>query len=499
MYLHHPKNFFLIKKIACFILVLLLISCSAKNETKNHGFISIEGKTFKLKGKDFYPMILNYGVDLMAANNTMWISPMNTGFKNSHVPPHAKTSDLLRFKADMQMILDLGFNTVRLYAIGEYKVKDNVICKAADTGSKDTMLVLNGESMEKYLTALTDMLKICNEVGMKAIILTKKNPDTNELTDAHLSKMLNRFKDEKSILAWDFFNEPLYFDEPPRKKEDVYTLVKGWKKFARIYAPNQLLTIGLTGTREMFEWDPNILDVDFLSIHPYEFHKGEVENEMYWYAKYVKKPWVIGETGYSADGDSVGFDTQKLYAEKFLKRAVNCGASGFSWWQYQDVQWYNFQSNFLGLLTGTGTTATSKKELIVTGTLKSAASIFKNFDTKTKTEECTCRDNYYNYDGLNQFAVKGKLINNETGEPIEGGGVVAWDQYCGKSNITFSKPDGSFILYGNYKLYHSIASATMMDAQRQEFDWDKVVISNENGVPTYNLGTIKLIPLKLTE
>lgn len=486
----------LLKMALAGLLMSLLGSCGSKKAIKNPNFVSLDGKTFKLNGKDFYPMILNYGVDLMVGKGIFWVSPSNTGFKEEITPVYSKESNLLRFKADMQMIKDMGFNCVRLVGITEYELKDNSIKKNADCG-KDTIVILAGTVADKYFDGLAEMFKILNDVGLKAIMLTKKMPDVNPLVEDHLKRMLTRFKDESAILAWDFFNEPLYFDQPERKKEDVYEIVKGWKQFSTMYAPNQLLTIGLTGTREMFEWDPNILDVDFLSIHPYEFHKGEVENEIYWYNKYVNKTWVIGETGYSADNDSITYEVQKMYAEKFLKRAVNCGASGFSWWQYKDVQWYDFQSNFLGLVNSVGTTTTSNKDLVVSGTLKPAAALFKTFDTKKKTEDCTCRENYYNYDGLNQFAVKGKIINEETGQPIVGGGAVAWDQYFGKSNITFSKDDGSFVIYGNYKLYHSIVSATMYNYVRQEYDWDKVATTMENGIPTYDIGTIKLTPLKL--
>jgi hypothetical protein len=481
----------------CCLAICLNFCSTPEKRTVSPGFVTIEDKTFKLDGKDFYPMVLNYGLDLGYTNNVFWTCPSNTGFGDQKIK-HNKESAKQKFRADMQMVKDLGFNAVRLVGIAEYELKDGAIKKNADSG-KDTVVILEGETSEKYFNGLDEMFKVLDEVGIKAIVLTKKMPDENAVVDKHLSKMLNHFKDEKAILAWDFFNEPLYFDQPERKKEEVFKIVKGWKQFSRTYAPNQLLTMGLTGTREMFEWDPNILDVDFLSIHPYEFHKGEVENEIYWYYKYVKKPWIIGETGYSADNDSISYDVQKMYAEKFLKRAINCGASGFSWWQYKDVQWYDYQSNFLGLLNNTGTTVTSNKDLVVEGTPKPAAAIFKNFDTKKKTEECACRDNYYNYDGLNQYAVKGKLINEQTQMPIVGGGIVAWNQYFGLSNITFSKEDGSFIVYGNYKLYHSIVSATMMNTLRQEYDWDKVPVNVENGIPTYDLGTIKLTPLKLPE
>lgn len=486
-------------KNSCFLLAMCVIIlgftlCNGKSREHKKDFVYMEGKTFKLNGEDYFPMILNYGVELMMDNSGMWVRA-NTGYGDNDIQ-RTKGSGLSKFKADMQMIKDLGFNSVRLCGIGEYICKDSTITKYADIG-KDTVIILKGEVRKKYFQALDDMFKVLDEIGLKAIILTKKIPDINKAADEYLASLLQRFKNEPAILAWDFFNEPLYFDQPDRKKEEVYAIVKGWKKFARANDPDHLVTIGLTGAREMFEWDPNILDLDFLCIHPYEFHKGEVENDIYWFGKYVKKPWVIGETGYSADNDSVSYDTQKKYGERFLKQAINCGASGFSWWQYKDVQWYEYQSNFLGLLEQKGTTQTSKKDLVVNGTPKPVAAIFKNFDPFKKTGECNCLDNYYNYDGLNQYAIKGKLVNKANGQPIEGGGVVAWDQYYGKSNLTYTRKDGSFIIYGNYKLYHYIVSGTLMNYVRDDLDWDKLQLTNVDGVPTYDVGTIKLTPFNL--
>jgi len=398
----------------------------------------------------------------------------------------------------MQMIKDLGFNTVRLVGIAEYIFEKNVPGKWANTSDKtNKFIAFKGPSGEKYFAALDDMFKILNDVGLKAILLVNSFPDENGVSENYWAALLQRFKNEKAILAWDFFNEPLYFDGKDRNKTEVYRIVKKWKQNRSAQDPNHLFTIGLTGSREVFEWDPNILDVDFVSIHPYEFQKGEVEGEISWYGKYMKKPWIIGETGLSADNDSISYDTQKLYAQKFMQHAVNCGASGFSWWQYKDVEWHRYQSNFLGLLTNKGTTVTSHKELVVNGTLKPVAALFKDFNPKHKTGECDCRNNYYNYDSIFNFAVKGKLVNRKTGQPIEGGTIVAWNQYYGSSNLTFTKPDGSFTVYGKDKLYHFIASATLMDYYRTNFDWDKIIITNEKGVPTYNIGTIKINPLEL--
>src|SRR5581483_8828618 len=120
---------FIIRLFCAVSIIIFSVSCKTSSQNKNPEFVSIEGKTFKLKGNDFYPMVLNYGVDLVVGNNTMWVSPMNTGFKNADTRLHSKEADLLRFKANMQITADLGFNAVRLYHIGEYRIKDDKITK----------------------------------------------------------------------------------------------------------------------------------------------------------------------------------------------------------------------------------------------------------------------------------------------------------------------------------------------------------------------------------
>jgi hypothetical protein len=456
----------------------------------------MKGKKFKLNGEDFYPTVLNYIIALNADKNEMWFSP-GRDYNNNDIA-FTKESALSKFKADMQLIKDMGFNAVRLG--NDYQVKNEKICVLTNNGSNVIEQLLdNDNEYRKYLTAYSDMFKILDQVGLKAIVLSKNFPTKNVVAVNHLKKLLTYCNDEPAVLAWDFFNEPLYFDQDGRKKEEVYKIVKDWKQLVRTCSPNHLLTIGLQGTREVFEWDPNILDVDFISFHPYEFHKREVENELYWFNKYVKKPWIVGETGFSADNDSVSYDTQKMYAAKFLNRAINCGSSGFSWWQYKDVTWHEFRSDYLGLVNQKGTTQTSDKKLIANGTVKPAASIFKDLNPWVTTAPCDCLPNYYNYNEETQFAVIGKLIDETTGKPIEGGAIVAWNQQYNNSGLTFTLADGSFKLYANYKLYHYIASATLMNYVRDDFDWDKVSTTKVGNTFVSNIGEIKIKPLKLVD
>ncbi|HWY37566.1 MAG TPA: hypothetical protein VNY73_03335, partial [Bacteroidia bacterium] len=135
------------------VLAAFLGSCGSKKDVHKADFVYLEDKIFKLNGKDFYPMILNYGAELMMDNKNLWVSP-NTGYGDKDIQ-HNEELGLLKFKADMQMIKDLGFNTVRICGIGEYNNKDGVISKYADIG-RDTIIILSGNTLEKYFHALSE-------------------------------------------------------------------------------------------------------------------------------------------------------------------------------------------------------------------------------------------------------------------------------------------------------------------------------------------------------
>src|SRR6185437_2454227 len=162
----HIKLYFKLA-IYTFSICLLALFFSSCNDTKKaeSGFVYIEGKDFKLNGKDFYPIILNYNAILKADSTDLWISP-NLAYEDKD--PYTKKAGNLRFKADMQMIKDLGFNTIRLVGVGEYKIENNIAEKWANTSDSSTKFVqFNGKSYEKYFDALSDMFKTLDEVGLK--------------------------------------------------------------------------------------------------------------------------------------------------------------------------------------------------------------------------------------------------------------------------------------------------------------------------------------------
>jgi hypothetical protein len=475
------------------VFLLLLARCSfvSRDKASNPEFVTLKGNNFYINKKLYYPLILNYLTSIQIdKNGELYVRPSKAYSLNKQNHYTTKKSCLNQFRADMQMIKDMGFNAVRLVGFGETVIQDNYIYIYSSLGANaDTSLVLNQKNKQKYFLAIEEALNILNGLDLHAIILLKALPESSILTQ-HLISTLKYFQKNSTILAWDFFNEPLYFDLKERDKKEVFQLVNLWKRLMHTYAPNHLFTIGLTGTREVFEWDPNLLAVDFISIHPYEFQKTEVQNEIYWYGKYCKKPWIVGETGLTADNDSVPYVDQKEFAKKTLQWAYDCGASGFSWWQYKDVSWNHFQSDFLGLLSKNGISQNSKGDTIQ-GIPKPASLVFKNFNSLKQKSKVILPPSFYNYSKHTQYRITGKMVDRKSKKPIEGGIFLAWNQYYSNSYHTFTKSDGSFELFGDFQFYHWIASAPNYSKVRNDFDWGRKK-SVQFKIPTINLGTINI-------
>ena len=427
------------------ILLLIIYSCNNPKKVDKTGFVELVNNKFEIEGKVFFPMVLNYKVSLINKNNQMWPAPF-TGYYNSIVENNLdKDSCLILLKSDFQTIKDMGFNSIRVVGIGEE------LCKIDDKDS------------DKYLNAIKDMYSIAKEVDLKVIFLLPMWPKQPELYEKYKALLIQE-KENKNILAYDFFNEPLYFDTVPgqRRKKDVYRITKEWKEYMQEYSPKHLLTVGLASSKEVGVWDPNVLDVDFVSFHPYEYSDNLVLKEIYWYSKNVKKPWIIGETSLSADNDSIPYSQQKDFAEKVIQQTINGGGIGFSWWQYKDVEWGedDFHSNYMGLVTRTGETQTSDTNLRIIGSLKDAVEVFKNFTYKQTDTVAVIPDNYYNSCSNKTCIIKGILYDEDTELPIINATIVAWNKDWSKPFVTYTKNDGSFELYADTELYQMRISAS---------------------------------------
>jgi hypothetical protein len=463
-------------------------------------FISIQNNSFYLEGKPFYPKIINFVVQLRFSETEMWPAISSSYSPNGSLPYNDRISSLKDLQAHLNLAKDLGYNTVRFVGIGEPEIRDRATgkmnFKASVGDNHNYPIYLESETdYSKYLNALDDLLNTAQNAGLKAIFTTRLFQEAPE-TELNLAKIARHMKDNTSLFAYDFFNEPLYFDSLERRKKDVYYITLKWQQIAKQNDPNHLTTIGLANQRELFEWDPNLLNVDFVSFHPYEYEKEQVRNEMYWYSHFVKKPWIIGETGISADNDSVTYQDQADFAQKTLQQNYNCGGIGYSWWQFKDVDWKHFHQDFLGVVSLKGTTNTTKGE-IVYGTPKPINKVIQEFDVSQPKGVCECFPNYYNFSNNSKFRVTGKMVDNDD-NPIEGGEILAWDASWINHHVTTTKADGTFELYSEYEFYHWMVSAPFFDRVRGDMN-PSVAYVGADGIPTISLGTLQIERVDIPE
>jgi hypothetical protein len=485
--------------------LLLATSCNKTPETnKNNlieklpselGFIYTSGKDFRVKDKRFFPLMLNYSVSIRNINGVYF----PTGIKEYENPDlfegNCKDSSLNVIRGHFKLIKELGFNTIRL--IGFDKVSRN---EKGEYGffvnkenSSEFLSVKDGSS--EIIHALNDVIDIAKELDLRLMILIKP-PINNADIETFTQKILSSFQNEQTIFAYDFFNEPLYFDINDdassifRKKKDAFDIVSNWKEMMTCNAPNQLFTIGFAEPIEVFEWDPTILPVDFVNMHTY--HPLRVPNEIYWYSKNIDKPWMIGETSLPADNDSIPYSDQVQFLKEAYLRMKNCGGSGFGWWAFQDVTtWGTFEHNYTSLLNHEGVTYTADGKHRILGSVKPAGLEVKNLSKLKLSDSCPCWSNYYNMIGYENYVVEGRVLKAGVLKAANGAVIRGWNKDWSIGANTFTDENGNFTLYSNTEFVHFEVSAPGLNTSN--FDFIKPYVSVDKiATPIANLPNQKL-------
>ncbi len=182
---------------------------------------------------------------------------------------------------------------------------------------------------------------------------------------------------QSTILAYDLDNEPKFSWDSwslwpsvqyGHTKEDVCNNVKLWDNALKTHDPNHLITLGGHGLADIFEFDPTVMTLDFYSLHVYPLKReyedpdyfdpmvNRIFGHFYWNKNHMFIPWIIGETGFTAQHDSVfpsvdgSLEEQLEYADSTLPAVWNCDGSGYSWWTYQNFHWGSAAQNFFGIL-----------------------------------------------------------------------------------------------------------------------------------------------------
>ena len=205
---------------ALLITASAFLGCSPQHVKQ--GSVSLGEHGFVLNGRPFFPLAVNYGVALCGTADSLWACP---AFEYAVLPPQlpaTHNADRIRLKADMEMISDMGFNTVRLVGFGEAASLDSgLFARVKTPWRRDTVLRLSeGSRYEQYLSAIGDVLDAVRSAGIRSILLVTIHPD-RPATEQHFIRIADRFRNDTTVLAYDIFNEPLYFDKPERPKKEA--------------------------------------------------------------------------------------------------------------------------------------------------------------------------------------------------------------------------------------------------------------------------------------
>ena len=431
---------------ALLVLVVLFSSCkhAANNEIMYHdtlpvaaeGYVTIDGNHFAIDGQTWFPLMLNYKAEVRHVGEDIQVVPAGY-YHGNDIREHFDT------------IASWGFNSIRLCL----DVLDSDMDSAA------------------MFRATRRVIQQADSAGLRVMLLIK--PPFDPYWQSYTQGLLQTLADLPALWAYDFMNEPLYFDPvEERDKMDAVRLASLWRHWVRQYAPHQLFTIATAEPIEVFEWDPAILPVDFIEMHTY--HPLRVFSEMWWYSHYCNKPWMVGETGLPADNDSVPYDWQIDFMSETFYWAVSYGAIGYGWWEFQDCpNGVNFEAQYTGLSTASG----QPKHPDVR--------FFGYWMCLGPEENPSIPGNYYNMLGYNNIRLTGKVIDKESGLPIEGAVIRGWNEDWSVGMNTYSDSNGHFTLYSNdYNTHFEISAPGM---SRTKFNRKNLKYKNIGNIDPNNL------------
>lgn len=440
----------MIKKTKIFVLMafaamMVTMTCCNHKQSFDDRFVYIDDGVFKVKGETFFPLMLNYKTELLDFDDGLVFAAAK--YYDNPAIHEATTREEAReqFSRHMQIIEELGFNTVRLCI--------NII-KSDDEGyyynSQRDNVYLKKDT-KRLVEAVEDMVNIAASHNLKSMLLLKSSWD-EELAGFN-SDMMKHLAQNEAVFAFDLMNEPLYFDiVRDRKKSDAVKTASKWVKNAKKDAPNHLVTIGFAEPIEVFSWDASMIPVDFVEFHTYT--PLSIPNETWWWSRYIGKPWMIGETSLPADNDSVTYEQQRLFAEQVYQYTIDCGGIGFGWWEFQDLPksyGINYEGTYSGIRDGEGN-------------LKPVAYAFAKLkDLKKGTPKKSV--NYYNNFGYHNAVITGRIVD-EAGKPVEGAAVRGWNKWWRTGLNTCTDKEGVFNLYSNDECIHFAISAPGMDTKR---------------------------------
>jgi len=507
------------------------IKASQTNKFEN--YITLNKRVFYDGQSPFYPMIMNYSVEVFSSNtdssNFYYACPKN-GYhpnygdgKGESIFPWGKDSLKTHaiIKSHFTTIKDMGFNAIRLTGFTSTDAFNNGFStwtKIDVSNSKKG----NNNIQNGIIPLIKTLLYYAEQNNLRVILLLSAVETQADNQINFLRTIAQGLSTNKTLMAYDLYNEPLYFDRGEYTKKQTKFFVEQYNKAIKNASPKHLTTIGLHHYKIVEEWDPELMDVDFLSFHVYPYWSINLsllerfESKLYWISKNITKPWIIGETGLNTilecEPQNWAWGTikdQLTFINYSLDKIRSAGASGYSWWNYQDTRIKLNgdcpQESCYGLVERTKSQnfINSDNEEVL-GKLKHdfGELPFKDFiNSKPYKTPIFAKirkpkdKHYYNIDYLpTKYKAFGRVIDQQ-GNPIEDAIITLKNPISKSKYSTFSKPDGTFCLNTGYTNIFShpkfILKVTAVSMETTAVPIEKLYSEKENTLKNIKLFNFK--------
>lgn len=480
------------KPLTITLLALLVAACSRpaidstllvkQPPVSAPGFVGVDEELFVIDGVPWFPLMLNYKVDWRRLNDTVVISPAYYYDNPEAWEASSAEGTLAQFRRHAQLSAQAGFNSLRVCL--DVTGSDS---QGRYYGNGDDPVYLLRDSAAIF-RAVDWMAREAAAEGLRLMLLIPKDIDGE--IDAFVAALLRHCADNPTIWAYDFFNEPLYFDPvEKRDKLSAYQQVLHWRTMMRQNAPNQLFTVALSEPIEVFEWDATLLPVDFVEMHTY--HPLRVASEMYWYSRnhrYLSsysRPWMVGETGLPADNDSVPYALQSQFFDETMRLAIVLDAAGYGWWEFQDnPQHPTFEAQYTGIFYWDGSQLVAKpvvQLMMAADTLlresgRQGDEVLRDSTLSADLRDSLWQDWFYRVEGTaiepappmnygnmlaySNLVITGQIVSPDG--PVVDAVVRGWNDDWSVGVNTFTDKEGRFTLYSNDYCVHFEVSAPGM-------------------------------------
>ncbi|MBP9150897.1 MAG: cellulase family glycosylhydrolase [Flavobacteriales bacterium] len=487
--------------------------------TVNAQFVTLQNGEFWLAGERFYPRVMNFGAQLMYLNNGAGPVLVKSTAGGNCLPsePYCLSCSTqaecsAQLLGEFQQCTLKGFNVVRLALTIRYVVPEDSVPAVGEIPSNYEGFLFEGmgnptysevrkpmhypydpivdANTANYFGYLENILDLAEQAGIKVILITGggHNFDFGPEDPAHdhypklLEQMGLYFANHEALMAYDVYNEPQWhflYDHPINNhiditKQVVCQFTTQWYDALRVSDQNHLITIGGGGASDIMEWDPMVMKVDFISPHIYPWPREDEQwnptrgyerfmGDVHWLYRNSPKPWIIGETGFSAEdqrsSDTIALDNppnEWLYgtelqmanfAHESQQYTWDCNGAGYSWWILRDIKplFHNLGYDYFGLLP----LAVSAN---VMSNWKPAVFEFMNFEPhKSARGVCQESPSYYNsfYHTNPNNRIHG-LVLDGLGHPISGA-IIRGENFnvnatALKPSSTVSDSSGTFVI-----------------------------------------------------